>query len=166
MESSLMSGHDPKVDQVVEEIQAILKRNDLGGTIVISSRTATNFAIEFPDWLLGRLTKDGDFKLQFRSREGQTPEQQDSTCHFVLAQRDALGYLRDGFTVMAKKVLACAQLRKALNDRQTATCQFFLNQLDRLSHVYGAFANTSARLMERMDVDHVPFYDFRPDSSE
>ncbi len=64
---------DPKVQAVVDEIQAILRKHDLAGVAFVASPTHTNYLLELtPSWVCMRM--EGENTLRIRCKAADFPD--------------------------------------------------------------------------------------------
>lgn len=75
---------DPKLQAAVLEIQAVLKKHDIGGVVLLASQTNTHFSYELcPSWSCARVEADGirikALRKDFASREAQQKVLTDTT---------------------------------------------------------------------------------------
>jgi hypothetical protein len=81
-----MSSFDPILRVANKEIEHILKKYNIGGTVILSSRTHSEYCFHVPDWSLFQIMKGSNRGvLKIRTED---MEQLTSTMHFILSTRD------------------------------------------------------------------------------
>jgi hypothetical protein len=71
---------DPKLQAVATEIQAILKRHDIGGIVHLAGKAHTHFLIEIaPSWSCARLESDNLVRVRALRKDFASPEAQKET---------------------------------------------------------------------------------------
>lgn len=77
---------DPKIEAALAEIVAVMRKHDMGGNIVLASRTHAGFRTVFPEWCTIKPLESGrgvHIKLSSNDREGS-----DASLHCVLSMTD------------------------------------------------------------------------------
>lgn len=83
---------DPACAAALEEIEAVLKKHQVGGTIILVSRESAAFRVRYPEWC-GIQPQDPDenggmpVRIKLSSDDKETS---DSSLHCVLSMRDLL----------------------------------------------------------------------------
>lgn len=82
---------DPMLKAAMEEIYAVLNKYDIGGTITLTSKTHSEYAVHFPDWAIFKFV--GDYIHILCQREDyDTDEEQQAqvlaSVHMILQMGD------------------------------------------------------------------------------
>lgn len=90
--------HDPKLAEILREVNEILKRNDVGGFVNLVSRTHFEWGISFPTWsgLTVETASDGGFGIRL-NLQAEEVEKANLTAQFLMSNRNVSGLL---FTTM------------------------------------------------------------------
>lgn len=79
---------DPMLAEALDEIEEVLRRRHLAGTIVLASSTHAAYRSVLPEWS-GVQVNDRGIRIKIR---GDDPEHAAATMHLVLSVRDLLLY--------------------------------------------------------------------------
>lgn len=93
---------DPKLKEMMDELDPIFKKYDVMGFVNVTSRTHGEFRIFFPPWSTAQWEKDsvGRSALRFKSKKGeQTHRDTEDTVFGLMSIRDMAGEL---FMMMEK----------------------------------------------------------------
>lgn len=72
---------------VSDEIEAILRRHDLGGVVLLASRTAASWRFVIPSWSFLERGPDG-FLLRIRTKTPDSLARTEDTLHMIGSVRD------------------------------------------------------------------------------
>lgn len=84
---------DPNIQQAMDEIEAILRRHDLGGVAFLVSPSHSHYHYFLsPSWSCAYFTQEGELRVKALIADFKTPAQQhkvvESTAHMVYQIRD------------------------------------------------------------------------------
>ena len=110
-------GYDPNLKMAVIEIERVLARYQIGGALLLVSKTHSEYAYRMPVWSCAQFETDpdGQTALRFRSHHssyGSTDAQhqeQENTAHLLFQLRDLGGQT---FLIFQQ---VCEQLGKSLD---------------------------------------------------
>lgn len=102
---------DPKMAAVLDELDAVLRKHECGGVMVIASKERAAWRVSFPEWSSVYQESDNRMRVRLRSKDHNTGEQ---SLHFLLATRDILNMVSRQFRAMSAGVLAALK-EKGIN---------------------------------------------------
>jgi hypothetical protein len=84
--------YDPKLREAMNEINKILKAYDIGGFVVLNSKTHSEFKLflDTPTWSKVRWVSDGK-ALHLKVHMKSTPKETEATVHMLYSVRDLCG---------------------------------------------------------------------------
>jgi hypothetical protein len=89
---------DPVLREAMLEIQAVMKKHQIGGMVNLISKTHGELGIEFPDWI-GVAQEDLGMRIKFKKEETDLAN---LTGHFIYSIIDVCGHTSKGFKQLAK----------------------------------------------------------------
>jgi hypothetical protein len=94
---------DPKLAEALDEIEAVLRRRQLAGNVVLASSTHAAFRFVLPEW--SGVQFETPERLRVRMKAGER-EHGSSTMHLVLSLRDLVTHQAAMLIHLAETVLA------------------------------------------------------------
>lgn len=101
-----MTTIDPKMAAVLDELGAVLKKHECGGTVVVVSREQAAWRITFPEWSTVYPEADDRMRVRLTSKNADLSE---ASLHALLSMRDIARACASKLTTMSQAVLSALQ---------------------------------------------------------
>lgn len=89
-----MKSYDPKLREAMKDVEAVLKKHDVGGFVSLNSKTHGEFKlfVDTPSWSKVRWVKEGEV-MHLKIHMKTTPEESEATVAMLYSIRDLCGQL-------------------------------------------------------------------------
>lgn len=91
--------YDPKLKAAANEIDAVLKRYDIGGAMNLVSQTHGEFLISFPTWsgITKELDENGVERVRVRIKGKGEQEKAEGTVHLIVSNLQMFDHMSELF---------------------------------------------------------------------